>query len=923
MKKLFILFLPFYSFQIVAQDLHIPDTVFLQTLIDFGYDQNSDGIIQEIEAEAINTLNLDGYAIKSFTGIGEMLELKTLIITNNPVVENIYLNGNSSNKIKNIIIRSNPLLTNIYLSTLHDLTKITVADLPKLEELTFRKFNNIEQYILLNLPMITKVVIEGVALIPESLNSFQSIEECIIRDCNSISTFQLSSLSNLRSIQIQINNALTEISLFDLPALENLEVLRNPSLIQLSIENLNLTDLSIQDNNDLMDLSLTNLSSLVNLEIIGNSSLPFVQIKDFPMLKRLWITYCDDLVVADIRRVPNLIELYLNRNKAEIYNLSLIPSLDLLRIKQNYSLRQINLSNGFKDKNVIINSNPNLEFVCIDDDDILNFPYLEEEEIPIVYGCDFFNSSEYSVVEGGAVYDEEGDCDDDSYPVPLGSVNLVGEENSQVWSNVTENSFRALIQPGNYTILSYYSELLQFEIEPEVFEVFIDVDDTIYLDPFCLRPSGDLFIDVEIEVIPLNDPRPGFTADYRIKVHSLSNVPASGRFEINYQSDVMTFKESSVEVTVSNDIVSGVFEDILPLQTLEFDISFQLNSPMDEPPLNDGDTICVSFIALSDGIDENRTNNFKLYKQEVLNSYDPNDKTCLQGDYIEYDFERTYIDYRIRFENEGSASAINVKIRDSIDTEAFHIESAKLVGASHDVIMRIDENIIECVFQEINLPFDNESNDGFVQFKILTKADLEKGTFLENEADIYFDFNFPIRTNTSIAKLVTDVDEDGFYSHVDCNDEDANVNPLSLEIPYNGVDDDCNELTLDDDLDGDGFLFDEDCNDQNIEINPAAEEIPNNGIDEDCDGEDLITSSLLISGKSFQYHPNPVTDQLFVKTDLEKIYLEFIDFSGKRIKKVHGNINSIDCSDLMVGSYVVKIFDVLTGESTALVIVKE
>ncbi len=87
-----------------------------------------------------------------------------------------------------------------------------------------------------------------------------------------------------------------------------------------------------------------------------------------------------------------------------------------------------------------------------------------------------------------------------------------------------------------------------------------------------------------------------------------------------------------------------------------------------------------------------------------------------------------------------------------------------------------------------------------------------------------------------------DDDGDGFTpAEGDCNDADYAINPSAKEIPYNGVDDDCDPTTPDDDVDGDGFskVGGGDCNDNDKTVFPGAEEIPYDGIDQDCSGRDL------------------------------------------------------------------------------------
>ena len=159
----------------------------------------------------------------------------------------------------------------------------------------------------------------------------------------------------------------------------------------------------------------------------------------------------------------------------------------------------------------------------------------------------------------------------------------------------------------------------------------------------------------------------------------------------------------------------------------------------------------------------------------------------------------------------------------------------------------------------------------------------------------------------------------------DCNDQDSNIFPGNTETPYNGIDDDCDPLTLDDDLDQDGFGISEDCDDENANIYPGAPEIPENDIDEDCNGSDwVITDIEEVEQFSISVFPNPTNGFFFIEKETqENLNLEVINLQGQLIqsKKIAKNKTEIDISNLNAGLYVLKISN-LEGKTELVKLVK-
>ena len=139
--------------------------------------------------------------------------------------------------------------------------------------------------------------------------------------------------------------------------------------------------------------------------------------------------------------------------------------------------------------------------------------------------------------------------------------------------------------------------------------------------------------------------------------------------------------------------------------------------------------------------------------QEVVGSWDPNDKQAAPTGYATENFieQNISIEYKIRFQNTGTAPAFNVRLEDRI-SEHLDISSIETGASSHPYRVELKEDgLLIFHFENIMLPdsaTNLEESQGFVQFRIHQLLDNDLGTVIENTADIYFDYNEAVVTNT-------------------------------------------------------------------------------------------------------------------------------------------------------------------------------
>lgn len=146
-------------------------------------------------------------------------------------------------------------------------------------------------------------------------------------------------------------------------------------------------------------------------------------------------------------------------------------------------------------------------------------------------------------------------------------------------------------------------------------------------------------------------------------------------------------------------------------------------------------------------------NYMELDCQAILASHDPNDKLASPTGLTNaaYINAADALEYTIRFQNTGNDTAFLVVLVDTL-SPLLDVTSIQPGVSSHPYQFSITGNgVLQFTFNDIMLPdsnVDEEASNGYVKFKIKQKLGNPPLSVINNFADIYFDYNLPVRTAT-------------------------------------------------------------------------------------------------------------------------------------------------------------------------------
>ncbi|GBL34638.1 hypothetical protein EMGBS15_02330 [Filimonas sp.] len=379
------------------------------------------------------------------------------------------------------------------------------------------------------------------------------------------------------------------------------------------------------------------------------------------------------------------------------------------------------------------------------------------------------NPCTYGNVSGKVYIDNNSDCAFNTGDVALQSIPVTAAVNFSSGSN-SQNAYTT--SNGNYSMQIQQSWMTNYNVSIPTNYQFIFpstfCSPTSYSFTTLPQTNADFSlqcssqIDVQSAVSGPGFVRPAIAFMLHPYVSNTGCDTASG--ELTLVKDANTVYNASLSANpatyVNGDTLKWNFTNLTNLSNGAYWNSFMAGVHLTpNTTVNIGDTLCFTVLSTVLTNDVNPANNQYSICIPVVNSYDPNMKEVApKGTGVAGNIPLTtdHLDYTIHFQNVGTAPAINVSVIDTLDSDV-DPASFRILGTSHAMSPQwLTSNVVKFNFNNIMLPDSANQpalSQGQVRFSVKLKSGLTVGTQIKNKAQIYFDTNPAIVTNTTLNTL--------------------------------------------------------------------------------------------------------------------------------------------------------------------------
>ena len=434
-----------------------------------------------------------------------------------------------------------------------------------------------------------------------------------------------------------------------------------------------------------------------------------------------------DLVLLANAPFEDFMDLYLYNNNGNGYNSIPLDSTPIFEINR-LSLADLD---GDLDQDIILTQNT------------LNF---ENSSIAAWYE----NLSGLPQINGLVFWDENrnGELDEDESMLTGTKTQLM--PTARYSFSDDQGQFQYFVESGNYQLsLEDLAECLELTT-PAQYDITVDAS-ALDVFKFGLNSSADEFH--LSPYIRTASTRCGFTIPVWINLENDGCSPQDGQLKLVLDPRTSLQTTNLAISQQIGDTLVWDFPNIFPTDVKQIKLLVEM------PGVEFfGDTVRLTAI----GVNQNgTTSSIYAFQSEIRCAYDPNDKLVFpnRGNGKNYTLFEEDLEYTIRFQNTGNDTAFTVVIRDTLD-QNLDLESFQPLNASHSFSTLLDENtrVVTFTFENILLP-DSTTNEplshGYVSFSISPNEGLSENTIIENSAGIFFDFNPPIITNTTVNTMVS------------------------------------------------------------------------------------------------------------------------------------------------------------------------